>query len=197
MSHPHDPVVVSPVAVDSQGCIRAFGLRFWSSDLYKFAGRSLMLCVPAAPHMTAIVASMKGKKLCDVDLIEDTGFADPSAARTLVALERAASQAQKALKTQAIVDLIDHRIQSDRYSRSVIRRLSGLLSRKLPGFMGRAFNKKFGRDNMAEQKVLDRDHLISEFGNIIFGHGQTSFCGESHQLSEAGDAAHRLYEGGQ
>jgi len=220
MSHPHDPVILSPVAVDRNGCIRAFGLRFWSSDLHKFSGCSLQLCVAAAPHMTATVVSMHGEKLCEVDLIDDTGFADLAAAELRSKRERkviddiasAVSAGDQASvigrKAASIAQFSDDHIKHVSLGNKILRKCRRAFSLRLFDRRRAAASSElvYGSDmgDQAAPRAHSQrlEHIQALLKHVealiqIERHGLSPSSGESSDNSETGDAPHRLYEGSQ
>ncbi|MEL7683282.1 hypothetical protein AAG594_03005 [Citromicrobium bathyomarinum] len=71
MSHPHDPVRVSPIRVDEIGAVSVFGLRYWSAEALPYATRVAALCIEEAPHSRALLCSLKGEPWCWMDLIDE------------------------------------------------------------------------------------------------------------------------------
>jgi len=84
MSHPHDPVIVRPVSVDSTGCVQVFGLRYWSQDAVQHAGRLAEICIEEAPHSRALLRSTKGERWCWMELIEDKSLAQLAERESLI-----------------------------------------------------------------------------------------------------------------
>ena len=128
--------------------------------------------------------------------MNDTGFDADEAKAIREALRRAGDEV-RASKVRALVDLIDERIEAYGHASTPgLCRVITALPKQVYSQLRAAFMKRFGRHDVAQQQVLDRDDVVRELGEIIFGRGhrplQSFETGAQRKPAEG--AAHRLSE---
>lgn len=180
MTHPHSMVIVKPLTIAPDGVIKVFNLRFWSQESSQFSGRLIDLRIGAAPFMRAGVFSFSGERLCEVDLIDDGGFAAVDAAKSVaraakaVRAEKATSVAELSIVElgQIINESIEtncQRILADR--KSGIALSLGKIKRKLRA----AINKRIhGHDVHLNEQAQRCD--------LVFENAQSILCTERHDV---------------
>lgn len=189
-----------PAIVKRGGVIEALGRQYWSPDIQGKEGWEVELHFDQGEETYPSVWT-KGRqhRLCTAALVADHGFLDLGGAKDVLrharAERRKVQEAAETLRIQALVDLIDERIKAHRNAAPT--GFTGAIAKKAQQFyraMGAAFGNDLGRENVTKHELLHRDDVISELGQIIFGHLSTLQSVEEAKASAARVAAHRLSE---
>lgn len=124
------------------------------------------------------------------------GFLDPvgaaAEARAIREMMRTAGEDVFRSKVEALVDLIDERIEADRRARPSMGQRIALGAQNINRRLRAAFGHNLGGDDMAEQQLLQRENMILQLGMVIFGHRVAP--SNPAQASHDGQATHRLSE---
>lgn len=192
--------------VNAAGEVVALGRRFWAPQLAEKRGWEVELHFDRGDDALPSVWT-KGRmhRICTVARMADLdhsdfGFFDRDSAaavgREIYAMREKARCDVVASKIQALVDLIDHRIEArcDKRAPGVLGRVAlaaDNIYRRLRG----AFLHDFSGEDMAEQQLLDRRDVILELGEIIFGNGHRNLRAvDAEQPIPADPAIHSLSE---
>lgn len=192
MSHPHDTVRVLPVQVGIDGTVAVFDRRYWSPESVAFASRMVEIRIAPAPHLKGFLVS-GSKRLCEVALVEDSGFANVDAAREAAGRLHEKRSSVVDRKIEALTQIIDHRIEMDRCAKATIFDHAFMLGLRLIDRAKRMFG--FGGGNVAEQQVLDRVDAVLDLGQIIFGVGHGDLPSGMGEAIEAEQRTPRLSRG--
>lgn len=128
--------------------------------------------------------------------MNDTGF-DANEVKAIRAALRRAGAEVRASKVQALVDLIDERIKASRDTPAPrLDRLVPKPAQQVYRRLRAAFLKGLGRDDVTKQQVLNRDDVVRELGEIIFGNGHRPLqsCETGAERNPVEGAVHRLSE---
>lgn len=223
MTHPHDSVRVLPVGVDELGVVEVFGLRYWSEESAKFGRRLAEIRVSPFPHSKALLLSLKGKKLCEVQLMDNCGFLDPVGARQVAARLRHKIEALRVLEqeqghmtgaepsepsvvrgnAEVLLDLIDDSVEHARINR---QSFGHIVAKPLLGFlhniMRRAGITSFENAHDADADSVERrearlekaQSLLEHLQLLVGGHGDNSRLRRSEKRNQADASTHCLSE---
>jgi hypothetical protein len=130
--------------------------------------------------------------------VEDAGFLDPEAARAVAKRWVELRESQRASvvdrKVEALLKIIDHRIEADRNKRATLfDRAISLLRRLLNRLAGNGLAR---RDDVRKQQVLHSGDLVLQLGEIIFGHGVLSDGGDDAETTPRADTPESKKGGG-
>lgn len=189
-----------PAIVKRGGVIEALGRQYWSPDIQGKEGWEVELHFDQGEETYPSVWT-KGRqhRLCTAALVADHGFLDLGGAKDVLrharAERRKVQEAAETLRIQALVDLIDERIQAHSHpARSSLGSAIAEVAKQIHRAVRTAFGDILGRENVTKHELLHRDDVISELGQIIFGHLSTLQSVEEAKASAARVAAHRLSE---
>ena len=132
--------------------------------------------------------------------MSDLGFADSDAAerdmQEIRAMMRTAAREDAGSKIQALVNLIDQRIEAhSQQAASGPRRGIALAAQNVYRRLCRAVGHDLGGKDMAQNQILDRRDVVLELGKIIFGYGHLDLqLSDLPEPTRADLATHRLSE---